>query len=322
MAREPARTRPRRGIYLLPNLFTTAALFAGFYSVVVAMRGDFAAAAIGIIVAGVFDGLDGRVARLTNTASDFGREYDSLSDMVAFGLAPALVFYQWGLAHLPDGSVVFQRLGWIAAFFFTVTAALRLARFNSRPSRAPSNYFEGLPSPSAAGLVASALWLSTEFDLTNVWVLASGYALTVLTGALMVSNLRYYSFKDLNLGRRIRFTHLLLIPLLFMVIAINPPLVLTVLAGSYALSAPLWHGLRRIFRRRPKKDDAESKKARGRRRRPSSATPRRRAGDRHADAENQQRRRAGLSIVRSSAGTGAPEGGESSLESDDSNDRT
>ncbi len=261
MARDPQRHRggrPRRGIYLLPNLFTTAALFAGFYAVIVAMRGEFEAAAIGILVAMVFDGLDGRVARLTNTASDFGREYDSLSDMVAFGLAPSLVFYHWGLAHLPQGNMVFGRLGWIAAFFYTVTAALRLARFNSRPSRKPARYFEGLPSPSAAGLVASALWLSAEFDLTNVWVLASGYALTVVTGALMVSNFGYYSFKDLNLGRRIRFTHLIMIPLLFMLIAVNPPLILTLLFGTYAASAPLVHAWRLVFRRRSPAREAGS----------------------------------------------------------------
>lgn len=251
--------RPRRGIYLLPNLFTTAALFAGFYAVIVATRGDFDAAAIGILVAMVFDGLDGRVARLTNTESEFGREYDSLSDMVAFGLAPALVFYHWGLTHLPEGNVVFGRLGWIAAFFYTVAAALRLARFNSRPSRAPARFFEGLPSPSAAGLVASALWLSAEFDLTNIWVLASGYVLTVVTGALMVSNFGYYSFKDLNLGRRIHFTHLIMIPLLFMLIAINPPLILTLLLGSYALSAPLVRAWRLVFRRdRGQKDRADT----------------------------------------------------------------
>ena len=257
MARDRLRHRshrPRRGIYLLPNLFTTAALFAGFYAVIVAVRGEFEAAAIGILVAMVFDGLDGRVARLTNTESEFGREYDSLSDMVAFGLAPALVFYHWGLAHLPAGSVVFGRLGWIAAFFYTVAAALRLARFNSRPTRAPARYFEGLPSPSAAGLVASSLWLSAEFDLTNMWVLTSGYVLTVVTGALMVSNFGYYSFKDLNLGRRIRFTHLVMIPLLFMLIAVNPPLILTLLFGTYALSGPLVHLWRLVFRRQSRPD--------------------------------------------------------------------
>ena len=160
MGSRPSRHRPvrlKRGIYLLPNLLTTAALFAGFYAVVVAMKGDFQAAAIAILTAGVLDGMDGRVARMTNTESDFGKEYDSLSDMVAFGLAPALVFYQWGLAHMPQGGVAWGRLGWIAAFFFTVTAALRLARFNSRTDASNPKFFEGLPSPSAAGLVASAM---------------------------------------------------------------------------------------------------------------------------------------------------------------------
>jgi CDP-diacylglycerol--serine O-phosphatidyltransferase len=250
----PRRTKRRRGIYLLPNLFTTAALFAGFYAVVVAMRGEFEAAAIGILTAMVFDGLDGRVARWTQTASDFGREYDSLSDMVAFGLAPALVFYQWGLMHLPDGSVVFARLGWIAAFFYTVAAALRLARFNSRPTTKPGRFFEGLPSPSAAGLVASALWLSAEFDLTNPFVLASGYALTLVAATLMVSNFRYYSFKDFNLGRSVRFTRLLMVPLLFMLIAINPPLIFTLLFATYALSGPLLRLWRRTFRRARKSE--------------------------------------------------------------------
>lgn len=243
------RTKRRRGIYLLPNLFTTAALFAGFYAVVVAMRGEFEAAAMGILTAMVLDGLDGRVARWTQTSSDFGREYDSLSDMVAFGLAPALVFYQWGLMHVPEGSVVFARLGWIAAFFYTVAAALRLARFNSRPSSKPSRFFEGLPSPSAAGLVASALWLSAEFDLTDPLILASGYAMTIAAAALMVSNFPYYSFKDFNIGRRVRFTRLLMVPLLFMLIAINPPLIFTLLFGTYAMSAPLYRVWRRGFRR-------------------------------------------------------------------------
>ncbi|MFK8016252.1 MAG: CDP-diacylglycerol--serine O-phosphatidyltransferase [Gammaproteobacteria bacterium] len=241
--------KPGKGIYLLPNLFTTAALFAGFYAVVVAMRGEFEAAAIGILTAMVFDGLDGRVARWTQTSSDFGAEYDSLSDMVAFGLAPALVFYQWSLTNLPEGNVAFARLGWIAAFFYTVTAAMRLARFNSRPSKTPSKFFEGLPSPSAAGLVASALWLSAEFDLGNPWVLASGYVLTICAGILMVSNFKYYSGKEFNFGHRIRFTRLLMVPLLFMLIAVNPPLVFTLLFFTYALSGPLIRVWRRVFRR-------------------------------------------------------------------------
>lgn len=252
MSKERSRMRPvrlKRGIYLLPNLFTTAALFAGFYAVVVAMRGDFQAAAIGILTAMVFDGLDGRVARWTHTESDFGREYDSLSDMVAFGLAPSLVFYQWGLLHVPEGSIAFVRLGWIAAFYYTVAAAMRLARFNSRTGSKPSRFFEGLPSPSAAGLVASALWLTTEFEIDGVGVLAAGYALTIVTATLMVSNFSYYSFKDFNLGTSVRFTRMLMVPLLFMLIAINPPLVFTALFFSYAISAPLWRLWRRLFRR-------------------------------------------------------------------------
>ena len=245
----PARLK--RGIYLLPNLFTTAALFAGFYAVIVALRGEFQAAAIAILVAMVLDGMDGRVARMTNTESDFGKEYDSLSDMIAFGLAPGLVFYQWGLATLPGDSVVWSRLGWIAAFFFTVTAALRLARFNSRAGSksTPAKFFEGLPSPSAAGLVASSIWLATEFNISTPTALATGYAATIVTGSLMVSNFHYYSFKDFNLGERVRFSRLLMIPLIFILIALNPPLVLTCLFATYACSGPIYTLWRRSRRR-------------------------------------------------------------------------
>jgi len=233
--------RLARGIYLLPNLFTTAALFAGFYAVIVAMRGDFESAAIGILVAMVLDGMDGRVARLTHTVSDFGKEYDSMSDMVSFGLAPALVVYQWG-SQLVEGLVpVWGRIGWLAAFFYTVAAALRLARFNSGPGSKNPAYFQGLPSPSAAGLVGSSLWLATEYNFSGPLVLASAFVLTTVAGALMVSNFPYKSFKDFDMFSRVGFRHLLLIPLVFMLIATDPPLVLSSVFFAYAVSGPLFY---------------------------------------------------------------------------------
>ncbi|NNF16541.1 MAG: CDP-diacylglycerol--serine O-phosphatidyltransferase [Gammaproteobacteria bacterium] len=231
--------RLKRGIYLLPNLFTTAALFAGFFAVIVAMKGDFQAAAIAILVAMVLDGMDGRVARLTHTETDFGKEFDSMSDMVSFGLAPALVVYQWGVQALPVEVPIWGRIGWLAAFFYTVAAALRLARFNSNAPSKNDQYFQGLPSPSAAGLVGSALWLTTEYQLAGPVTMASAFALSVITGALMVSNFPYRSFKDFDLVSRVGFRHLLLVPLFFMVVAIDPPLILTLLFLTYAASGPL-----------------------------------------------------------------------------------
>lgn len=239
--------RLRRGIYLLPNLFTTAALFAGFYAVIVAMRGDFQSAAIAILVAMVLDGLDGRVARMTNTETDFGKEYDSMSDMVSFGLAPALVVYQWGVQSMALEIPAWGRLGWLAAFFYTAAAALRLARFNSQSESKNKHYFQGLPSPSAAGLVGSAVWLVTEYQLYGPVVMAGAYALTVITGALMVSNFPFRSFKDFDLVSRVGFKHLLLIPLFFMIVAVNPPVILTALFMLYGVSGPLlytWKKLR------------------------------------------------------------------------------
>src|SRR5271154_6109411 len=154
--------RPRRGIYLLPNLLTTACLFSGFYAVIAAIDGNFERAGIGVFVAMVFDGLDGRVARLTNTETLFGKEYDSLADMVSFGLAPAIVAYQWGVARIAEYGQAWFRFGWLAAFFYAVAAALRLARFNSRAATQDKHYFEGLPSPSAAAIVAASVWLASD----------------------------------------------------------------------------------------------------------------------------------------------------------------
>ena len=253
----PAPQR-RRGIYLLPNLFTTAALFAGFYAVIAAMGGRFAAAAVAIFVAMVMDGLDGRVARLTNTSSDFGKEYDSLSDMVSFGVAPALVMYQWGFQGLAEYGWLWAKLGWIGAFYYTGCAALRLARFNTRVAIVDKRYFQGLPSPPAAAVVGGSVWLGTTLGIEGGTLAIPALALTVIVATLMVSNVSYYSFKDINLTNRVRFTMVLLVLLIFVAVAINPPLVLFLVFLLYAASG-LLIGLLRWRRRHdePKADHGD-----------------------------------------------------------------
>ncbi len=238
----------RRGIYLLPNLFTTAALFAGFYAVVAAIDGNFPAAAMAIFVAMLMDGMDGRVARLTNTESDFGKEYDSLSDMVSFGLAPALVVYQWGAASLAEYGWAWGKFGWLAAFFYTVAAALRLARFNTQPVKTGKLYFQGLPSPSAAGLVGGLIWYGSDAGLGGLGALAAAFLITATAGMLMVSNFRYFSFKNVSLGENVPFAYIILIPLVFMLIALDPPRVLFLMFLGYSLSGPaltIWKLARR-----------------------------------------------------------------------------
>ncbi|MDR2220852.1 MAG: CDP-diacylglycerol--serine O-phosphatidyltransferase [Methylobacillus sp.] len=225
-----------RSIYLLPNLFTTGALFAGFYAVVQAMNGKFEPAAIAIFIAMVLDGMDGRVARLTRTQSAFGAEYDSLADMVSFGVAPALVLYVWALK--PMG-----KLGWIAAFIYCAGAALRLARFNTKLDESDKRYFQGLPSPAAAALLAGLVWVMYEhgvsgadilFDWLQVKWLAWGF--TVFAGLTMVSDLRYFSGKDFNLRKSVPFVVILCIVLAFVLISYNPPEVLFTLFVVYGLS--------------------------------------------------------------------------------------
>ncbi len=228
-----SRLNPRRGIYLLPNLFTTAALFSGFYAIVAAMNGRFEPAAIAIFCAMVLDGMDGRVARMTNTQSDFGAEYDSLSDMISFGLAPGLVMYQWALTGL-------GRIGWVVAFVYTVTAALRLARFNTQVDTADKNYFQGLPSPSAAGIVVGLVWIGAEYQLEvtpGLSILA--LIITLLAGSLMISNVRYNSFKNIDLKGKVPFVHILAFVLVFVLIALEPPSVLFAVFAAYALSGPV-----------------------------------------------------------------------------------
>lgn len=228
-----------RGIYLLPNLFTTANLFAGFYCIISAINGNFHAAAAAVFIAMILDSLDGRVARLTNTQSAFGAEYDSLSDMVAFGLAPAVLAYQWSLSVLGN-------VGLTIAFIYVACAALRLARFNTQIGKVDKKWFVGLASPAAAGVVASsvwAVWVLTEHGIRGnelPLILVILYALLVaIMGLLMVSNIRYYSFKDLDLKGRVPFAAILLVVLIISVVFIDPPRVLLLLLMTYALSGPV-----------------------------------------------------------------------------------
>lgn len=226
------KSRPQ-GIYLLPNLFTTANLFAGFYGIMAAMKGQFELAAVAIFVALVMDGLDGRVARLTHTQTAFGAEYDSLTDMVSFGLAPSLIMYQWGLSG-------FGKLGWIVAFIYTAGAALRLARFNTQIGIADKRWFQGLPSPAAAALVAGLVWIGTDLGWRDVWLNDFALVLTTLAGLLMVSKVRYYSFKDVNLRNRVPFVGMLLVVLGFVLVSLDPPQVLFFGFLLYLLSGPVY----------------------------------------------------------------------------------
>lgn len=228
----------RRGIYLLPNLFTTAALFAGFYAIVQSMNGRFEYAAVAIFIAMVMDGLDGRVARMTNTQSAFGAEYDSLSDMVSFGVAPALVIYEWSLKGL-------GKLGWIAAFVYCVGAALRLARFNTTVDVVDKRYFQGLPSPAAAALIAGLVWVVHDFEISGQDVRWLAGALTLFAGITMVSNVPYWSGKEINLRKSVPFIVVAAIALGFALVSFYPPGVLFALFLAYALSGYVVFALRR-----------------------------------------------------------------------------
>ena len=254
--RTPPTLKQRRGIFLLPNLFTTAALFAGFYAIVAAMAGRFEASALAIYIAMVLDGADGRIARMTNTQSAFGAEYDSLSDVVSFGIAPALVVYEWSLVSI-------GKVGWLAAFFYAAATALRLARFNTQVGTADKRYFQGLPCPAAAAVIAGLVWLATDFSIGGHELAGITAVVTVLCGALMVSNIRFYSFKDLDLRGRVPFVALLVVVALFVFVSSDPPLVLFSASALYALHGPVLTlvGLHR--RRAERRADAFSKGERG-----------------------------------------------------------
>lgn len=222
-----------KGVYLLPNLFTTAALFAGFFAIISGMKGNFEAAGLAVIVAQLLDGFDGRVARMTNTTSAFGVQYDSLSDMVSFGLAPALVIFSWGLEPL-------GKLGWAAAFLYAACAALRLARFNTQVEVVDNKFFVGLASPPAAAILATTVWLWHDvvppYEVSILVALA-----TICIGLLMVSNVSYTSFKGVNFRGRVPFAVMLVALLIFTVVIIDPPTVLLAMACLYCISGPaMW----------------------------------------------------------------------------------
>ena len=238
----------RKGIYILPNLFTLAALFGGFYAIVMAINGSFDQAAIGIFCAMVLDSLDGRVARMTNTQSAFGEQMDSLSDMVSFGAAPAVISYVWALKGI-------GRWGWIAAFVYCACAALRLARFNVNTTVVDKRYFQGLPSPAAAALIAGFIWLSTEngirgnsiLELGPVWLSVPWimFGLALYAGLTMVTNVPFYSFKDVQMKRSVPFAVTILIVLGFALAATNPPVVMFGMFVAYGLSGYVVYARRR-----------------------------------------------------------------------------
>lgn len=225
------KTKPR-GIYLLPNILTTAALFAAFYSIVAAMKGDFEVAAIAIYVAMVADGLDGRVARMTNTESAFGAQYDSLSDMVAFGVAPALVVYSWSLSHL-------GKFGWLVSFIFAAATALRLARFNTQPVDYDKRYFQGLPCTAAAPVIAGMVWLGGIYNLNGIFVAILAAIITVLIAAFMVSRIRYNSFKKIDFKGKVSFFVIALLVFIIAGVAVAPAPVLCTVFFGYAFSGPI-----------------------------------------------------------------------------------
>ncbi len=222
-----------RGIYLMPNLLTTAGLFAGFYAIVAAMRGDFELAAMGIFVAIAMDGLDGTIARITNTQSSFGAEYDTLADMVSFGLAPALVIFQWSLLEM-------GKFGWMAAFIYTACAALRLARFNTHLGIEDKRYFLGLPSPAAAACLAGWLWLGETYNINVSLLTGVALSLTLVCGILMVSTVRYHSIKTLDLRGKVPFVVLFIVVLLIALIANDPPIILFSASLIYTLSGAIF----------------------------------------------------------------------------------
>lgn len=243
--RNSAKWPGRKGIYLLPNLFTTGALFSGFYAVVASMNGHFENAAIAIFIAMILDGLDGRVARLTNTQSDFGAEYDSLADMVSFGVAPALVAFSWALQDL-------GKIGWVAAFIYVAGAALRLARFNTQLAVADKNFFTGLASPAAAAIVAGTVWVFSETGTAGAdiaWLMA---VVVPAAGLLMVSNFRYHSFKGLDLRGKVPFVAMLAVVFVFVVVSIDPAKVLLGVFMTYALSGPVYEVWLRLREKKAK----------------------------------------------------------------------
>lgn len=238
----------KKGIYLLPNLFTTAALFAGFYAIISAMNGQFEQAAIAVFIAMLLDGLDGRVARMTNTSSAFGAEFDSLSDMASFGIAPALVIYQWALSGLSTYGPLWGKLGWLVAFTYTASAAIRLARFNTQIGSMDKRFFQGLPSPAAAAVLMGLVWVSERFGYSGEYFVYPTLVLTLVAGLLMVSPFSYYSFKDLDLRKKVPFISLMVIIIILVFLTLDPPSILFAIFLIYMLHGPILALLRRVRR--------------------------------------------------------------------------
>lgn len=241
------KKRPSRGIYLLPNLFTTGAMMAGFYSIVLAHNGNFQSSAIAILVAVILDGFDGRVARMTNTSTAFGAEYDSLADMISSGMAPAFLMYSWSLSSLTEAH--YGQLGWVIAFVYTACCGLRLARFNVAVGVADKRFFQGLACPAAAAMLASFVWVMIGMGMNGPELVVLSGILTLFGGIAMVSTFTYYSFKDLGTNKKVPFAMLLGLLLLFAVTAVDPPKMILIAAVIYGLSGPVYF-LFRWFRKR------------------------------------------------------------------------
>jgi len=263
----PGEKRFHKGVYLLPNALTTGALFAGFYSIISGINGHYTASAIAVVVAGLLDGLDGRVARLTNTQSEFGVQYDSLSDLISFGLAPALLAFNWSLSSLRELGPMAGKLGWLAAFLFVACAALRLARFNTQVGVEDKSYFQGLASPAAAGMLVATVWFFNDHGVAGETVRWLIWVETVLLGLLMFSRVRYFSGKAWPSGDRIPIYVLFLLVLTFVLLAVDPPTVLLVIGVVYVSSGVIitllrrrqWKSrrMKRILARRQEPDSAD-----------------------------------------------------------------
>lgn len=233
---EPGGKKVHKGIFLLPNALTTGAMFAGFYSIISGINGHYTAAAVAVVIAGVLDGLDGRVARLTNTQSEFGVQYDSLSDLISFGLAPALLAFNWSLSSMREISPLAGKLGWLAAFLFVACAALRLARFNTQASVADKSYFQGLASPAAAGTLVATIWFCVDQGISGETVRWILWVETVVLGLLMFSRVRYFSGKSWPRGDKVPGGFIFLVVLVFVLLAVDPPSVMMTVGIIYVCS--------------------------------------------------------------------------------------
>lgn len=259
---DSSEKKVHKGVFLLPNALTTGAMFAGFYSIISGINGHYTAAAIAVIVAGVLDGLDGRVARITNTQSEFGVQYDSLSDLISFGLAPALLAFNWSLSSLKDLAPLAGKLGWLAAFLFVACAALRLARFNTQAGTADKSYFQGLASPAAAGTLVATIWFFLDQGISGESVRWLVWIETVVLGLLMFSKVRYFSGKGWPRGDRIPTGVLFVVVLVFVLLAVDPPSVLMVIGLVYVISGLVMTVLgRQRWRSRRARRKLEQKKS-------------------------------------------------------------